>query len=329
MEAKPKHLFIFNFKTMRKFIVTSVIFGIGLLLMFYIADIVISKNTRKSTIPIKPMMEGWNDIYSGSIQSDVVIMGNSRAWVQYSPQILDSILSMDFYNLGIDGRTINSQIIKYDTYRRFNKKPKYIIQNIDIVTIDIVTDFQREQFFPYFFDDSLKTAISSFENFTIWEKYFPCFRYIGYNDLTRVGLGIIKLPKRPILIKGYHGNDSKWDGSRIPETEINYRQDATALSLFDNYLSKAKSENIKVIFVYSPLHIRAMQKVKNVDGMFLMFDSIAKKYDIPILNYTYDSISYDTTYFYNAMHLNKTGAELFSIKLAHDIDSLGILKRDF
>jgi lysophospholipase L1-like esterase len=145
--------------------------------------------------------------------------------------------------------------------------------------------------------------------------------------LILAGLGFPKLSK-DTLIKGYLGNDKKLDGSRIPETEIDYNKDTTALSLFGEYLLKAKSENIKVIFVYAPFHIRAMRKIKNVDKMFLMFDSIAKKYDIPILNYTYDSISYDTTYFYNAMHLNKKGAELFSAKLARDIDSLVILKNN-
>ena len=60
--------------------------------------------------------------------------------------------------------------------------------------------------------------------------------------------------------------------------------------------------------------------------MYAMYDSIARKYDIPILDYNYDPISYDTAYFYNAMHSNKKGAELFSVKLTHDIDSLGILR---
>lgn len=31
------------------------------------------------------------------------------------------------------------------------------------------------------------------------------------------------------------------------------------------------------------------------------------------------------TYFYNASHLNKNGSELFSIMLANDLDSLGIV----
>jgi hypothetical protein len=305
---------------MKKFIITIVVFGIGLLGLAYIADYVISKNLRKSTTR---MLIGWNEIYSGKLQNDAVIMGNSRAEVQYSPQILDSILGVNSYNLGIDGSPINRQIIKYDTYRRFNKKPKCIIQNIDIHTIGIRTGYAREQFFPYFFDDSLKTAISRFEKFNVMEKYIPGFRYIGYNDwILRVVFSFAEINS----IKGYEGQQKEWDGSRIPKTEISYGQDSVALLLFDEYLSKTKSENIKVIFVYAPYHIRAMQKVKDVNGMFLMYDSIAKKYDIPILNYTYDPISYDTTYFYNAMHLNKTGAEFFTTKLAHDIDSLGILK---
>jgi lysophospholipase L1-like esterase len=57
-----------------------------------------------------------------------------------------------------------------------------------------------------------------------------------------------------------------------------------------------------------------------------MYDSIARKYNIPILDYHYDPISFDTAYFYNATHMNKRGAELFTAKLAHDIDSLRIMK---
>jgi lysophospholipase L1-like esterase len=79
--------------------------------------------------------------------------------------------------------------------------------------------------------------------------------------------------------------------------------------------------------VYAPLYIDATEKIINIEGMYQMYDSIARKYNIPILDYNYDPISYDTIYFYNATHLNKKGAELFSVKLAHDIDTLGILKK--
>ena len=47
---------------------------------------------------------------------------------------------------------------------------------------------------------------------------------------------------------------------------------------------------------------------------------------IPILDYTHMSLCEDTSYFYNAMHLNKKGSDIFSDSLANDIKKMGILK---
>ena len=64
----------------------------------------------------------------------------------------------------------------------------------------------------------------------------------------------------------------------------------------------------------------------NEKKMYEMYDTIAQRFNIPILDYNDISMCYDTTYFYNGTHLNKLGAEVFTTKLAHDIDSLGLLK---
>jgi len=309
---------------MKKFLVILVIFGTGLLGLAFVADFVITKRLQKSTTR---MLVVWNDIYSGNLQHDVLIMGNSRAWTQYSPQILDSILGVNSYNIGIDGSHFNRQILRYDTYRRFNTTPKAIIQNIDFATLGITTGLEREQFFPYFFDDSLKTESSKYENFNILEKYVPAYRYIGYSSMIQEGIKLVG--DKADIKKGYFGIDKPWDGTIFHEvTEFEHGQDSLILSLFDQYLSKANSENIRVIFVYAPMYIGATKKLKNEEGMFIMFDSIAQKYNIPVLNYNYDPISYDSLNFYNATHLNRKNAELFSAKLAHDIDSLGIFKTE-
>jgi hypothetical protein len=46
----------------------------------------------------------------------------------------------------------------------------------------------------------------------------------------------------------------------------------------------------------------------------------SKKYDVPLLDHSNDAMSYKTIYFYNSEHLNKTGAQLFSKKLAGDLE---------
>ena len=60
--------------------------------------------------------------------------------------------------------------------------------------------------------------------------------------------------------------------------------------------------------------------------MWKTFQQIADQYNIPILNYQYDSLSYDTNYFYNRLHLNRKGAEKFSRQLANDLKKNGYLK---
>ena len=308
---------------MKKFIYLISIFGAILLGLAYIADYALSKRLKKSTTR---MLVGWNEIYSGNLQHDVLIIGGSRAWVQYSPQIIDSILGVDSYVLAIDGSQIDRQILKYDTYRRMNNKPEMIIHDIGFATIGTSSGYEREQFFPYFFDDTLINAASKFEKFTILEKYIPAYRYIGYSQMIQEGI-FLPVPEA-IIKKGYYGIDAKWDGSNFKQQiEINYRQDSLALMLFDKHLAKAHSENIRVIFVYAPLYIGVTEKLVNVEGMYQMFDSIARKYNIPILDYNFDPMSYDTANFYNATHLNRKSAELFSVKLAHDIDLLEIIKQ--
>lgn len=309
---------------MKKFIL-HIIFVVSSSLVFLVFfDCIVSFQLRKSDNVIRNIV--WKEIFTEKLESDVVIMGNSRAMVQYNPIILDTMLNINSYNLGFDGRSINSQILRYNTYQRLNVKPKLIIQNIDFATIAKDNAYCREQFFPYFFDKTFRKEVVELEGLTWADEHIPGFRYGGYFHKILSWLGLIE-QENSTLTKGYFGNNLKWDGSNISKkTEINYQKDSLSLSAFDNYLAKAYSENIRLIFVYAPIYIRATEMTKDLEGMFQMYDSIAQKYNIPILNYTYDSISYDTAYFYNATHLNKTGAELFTKKLARDIDSLGILK---
>lgn len=305
---------------MKKFIAKLSIYLILIFVVSIPIDMIISNRLMCSNYFI---YKHWNDIFFNKLCNDVVINGSSRAWVQYNPAILDSILHIDSYNLGIDGSPINRQIIKYNTYCRVqNHTPHYLIQNIDFMTIESCFGYQKEQFSPYFhYDKVLIKEVDKYENFNFFEKYLPLYRYHGLN------LSNIFNKDENILYKGFHGYDKVWDG-RVYNNQksIKYYQNPESLKLFVDFLSNVKSHGTKIIFVYAPIYIGATNKIENLEGLYKMFDTIAIKYDIPILDYNYDSICYDTSCFYNAMHLNKKGSELFSIKLAHDIDSLNLLK---
>ena len=310
---------------MKKFLLLFVVWGIGLCVLAFVAETMITSKLRKSP---ERMYAPWNEIYSGNLHYDGIIMGSSRAWRHYDPAILESILKMNFYNMGIDGSQINRQVIKYNTFCRLNAKPKVIIHNIDLWLASLSYGYEREQFFPYFSDKTFLKEISCEEPFNWLEKYLPAYRYMGYPKQVTAGLGMTLFSDEVRLTKGYYGREELWDGTELRKLDgIDFHQDSIALRMFDRYLSEVKKDNIKLIFVYAPIYIEATKKIRNVEKMYQMFDNIARKYDIPLLDYSYAPMSYDTTYFYDANHLNKKGAEFFSAKLAHDIDSLGILNK--
>lgn len=262
--------------------------------------------------------ESWYDLMHGNINSDVVVMGNSRAIFQVDPAILDSILGSDSYNLGMDGSPFNRQSHKYNIYRSLNHKPTLIIQNIDIGTLDRSIGYNRDQFFPYFWNLLMRKEFLATEPFSFGEKYVPMFRYRGY--------GFCSFHNAHNSTKGYHAIDRSWDGKAFMQVDsIMFLKNDDTVTQFDEYLARNKSEGINMIFVYAPLYYGATLKTINLDEMHAFYQTYADKYDIPILDYTYMDLCYDTTFFCNAMHLNRLGANIYTDSLANDIIRLGII----
>ncbi len=74
--------------------------------------------------------------------------------------------------------------------------------------------------------------------------------------------------------------------------------------------------------VIAPFYIEGQDRITNKDEHLKVISSISQEYKLPLLDYTKDSLSYTQDLFYNNMHLNKKGAELFSSKLALDLKSI-------
>ncbi len=263
----------------------------------------------------------WTEIAEKKINADLLIMGSSRAWVQFSPEILDTILDVNSYNLGIDGSHIDRQIMRYDFYKLYNPKPHVILHNIDFISVlASKVGYEREQFFPYFTNKNMVSVIKR-EPFTWAERNLPYARYYGYQDLLKNYAN-----HKDTLYKGYCGQEQYWNGSLFSSIDsLHFNCDESLKAMLVDYVQEVKNDSINLIFVYAPFYIEAVKKVDNLNEMYSTFDSIAKAYDVPILDYTYSYLSSDTTYFYNASHLNKQGAELFSTMLANDLDSLWII----
>lgn len=305
---------------MKRFLIKSVI---TILVLFAIAwglDVYITHNLQHSEAR---MFNTYNAIYSDGLVCDAVIMGSSRGQVQYCPAILDSILGVNCYNLSVDGRCIDAEIVMYNVYRNHAPKPKLIIQNIDFGTLQCSNGYEREQYTPYLSKDDLFTQTKDSEGFTWADRWLPLVRYAGYHEVIKEGLGMKNKLSKQAMYKGWIGRDEEWDGSVFDAvSKVPFEVNPKAVEMFEEYLAQCHREEVLVVMVFAPIYIGVTEKMDSVQLMFDTYQAYAEKYDCPVLNYTYDSLSYDTNYFYNATHLNRKGAELFSTKLALDLKEL-------
>ena len=312
---------------MRRFFTKLIMYAGITLVIFTIADYLLSHKLRHSNIL---EFQAWNNIYNQEMNNDVVIMGSSRAFVQFNPRIIDSVLHVNSYNLGYNASLVNRQVERYYSYCRIQEtEPRAIIYSIDYGTVaGITTDFEREQFYPYFFSDrDLMEAFDKYQKFSFMEKYIPFWRYCPCFFDFHVYDVLTNPEEKEPLYKGFKNNKITWDDFLLQEKDsINYTCSKEAKQIFEDYIHDMHSKGKNIIFVFSPLYIEFANKFRGIDRMYEYYDSIAQKYDIPILDYSNDPICSDTSYFYNAAHLNKIGANIFSLQVSKDIDSLKLLK---
>ena len=94
--------------------------------------------------------------------------------------------------------------------------------------------------------------------------------------------------------------------------------------ILEKLLEQSKEDGFKVVFVYAPIYARLKQHL-NEDESVKVYEHMSNQYDVPILDFSNMDICSNTDFFKDANHLNSKGSEIFSLNLAQEIDSLGIL----
>ena len=307
-------------------------FGIWITIAAVLAiavDQVITTGLKKTDIR---KYSTWNDIYKGGLDADLLVIGASNAWSGFNTYMLDTLLNLNSYNLGLDGSNIDFHIIRYDTYRRFNSKPKIVLINTmfgGILGTSADSQYEREQYFPFIHDKELISRVAEAKKITWIDRHVPLVRYFGYREEFENGI-LAYFGKTDFLDggmhKGYRGNEYGWmRASLTMDTIFNVPIEKQSVVLFDSFSKQLKEEGIEVVYVKSPFYYQLKAKIANLEQTDSIFDSISRKYNIPILDYYYSDISIDSMNFYNPGHLNKRGAELFTKELCNGLDSLGIL----
>ncbi len=308
---------------MVRFITRILIFMLLLASLAFAFDFAIEAGLRKTEIRL---FKSWNKIIKGGINAQIVVLGNSRAYRHFNPEIISQITQKSFYNLGMDGYSFKTQAIKYGIYTQHNSKPQVVVINVDHATLNNnEIGFDREQFLPYLNHYSFQH--DDFQKSFSWaERKLPVVRYFGCK--TEIPLALLEFTGikhyNDKEINGYWQEDIKWKDEELAclldsNFKLNFSFNEKESMMLEEFIRKRVAEGIKVILVWSPIQVDGLKilvdNVKNRD----FYNALAKRNNIPFLDYSNDAMCYDTRNFTNYSHLNTEGVKVFNQKFANDL----------
>jgi len=258
------------------------------------------------------------EIIDGKTRYDVLFLGTSRTQVHINPKITDSILELNTYNAGKAGASSLEVRMLIEAYLTNHKPPKYLVYNIDHLSILNADKVPNSALYLFFLNnDAIYKGLETTYKRVYLMKYIPFTRIMNLDDYYRnVGLqanfGHTELQKGPVYYKGFASNDnSKLKVIKaVKPVEIKI----PSLTEMNKIIAICEKNNIKLIFHYGPILFEngqptSFQRVKEIEELasqkgidFLKLDTLK---------------SFEQTDFYDLVHLNRDGAQKYSVIFAH------------
>lgn len=227
----------------------------------------------------------------------------------------------------MDGHNFWLQYLRHKELIKHNYFPKHILLAVDFSSLQKRENlYLGEQFLPYMlWNADIKKFTTSYEGFNILDYHIPLIRYFGKTHALEEAFKN-KSNHTPYRINGYRGVEKKWNNeldrakSKMKSYEITI--EPSTLDLFEDFLIECAENNSKVTMIYTPEYIEGQDFIKNRVDIIDTYKKYAENYNIDFLDYSKDSICLNKKYFYNSMHLNKEGSNLFTKTLSKDLKRL-------
>lgn len=265
-----------------------------------------------------------NYIISGKDHYDVVFMGSSRVHNGINPLLFDSLTKVNSYNAGMEGARIAEDAVFMKKFIKSHEAPRYIIFSIEetLLRTGFIWDFPR--FFPYTSDpDVFKLYTYQYE--ILFSRYLPPLALTYYDDPRKsLGLQGLIIPAGEYAwakTKGYQALPVLPPAELKPVSEEYYQYTDDGWAILENICKSCAAKGIKLIFVVPPKLIE-----RNLVGAtapsFERFSALAGAYHIPVFDMSHKNEFTNPHLFYDGIHLNPQGADLYTALIAEQFNAL-------
>ena len=265
---------------------------------------------------------GWEYRTKYSIEdtkADILIFGASRAQQQYNPVYFEEKLHQTCYNVGRDGEPI---FYYYGLLTGILKRyaPRIIILDVENSVFRKIQDsYDRLSILLPFYKThpEMRSVIeikSKFEKLKLQSKIYP------FNSmLFKIAIGNTEFnKKRSEDIKGYVPLTGALDEAirTVDLSRNTYSIDSNKVKFLRAFIKDCQNANIKLYLVCSPYFMHTV----GTDSSMVIAKEIAKENNIDFIDYSKDEIFLgNSKLFDDTVHVNVTGSEIFSNKLADTI----------
>ncbi|MBI5165425.1 MAG: hypothetical protein HY985_16165 [Magnetospirillum sp.] len=80
--------------------------------------------------------QNLDDLYDGRIDTEVAFFGSSRIYLHVDPEEIVRGAGLSAYNLGLDGTNIEHHLFTLTEYLAFNRPPKVVVLGLDVAAFD-------------------------------------------------------------------------------------------------------------------------------------------------------------------------------------------------
>lgn len=279
-------------------IVISIDFGVG-----YAGDYLLAHAKGGST-------RVFNDLVMND-SHDVLIMGSSRAHHHYDTPFLSDTLGLDVYNAGYDGCGV---VLAYGILNMILERyqPKLIVYDLEPcfdVTVYNADDNHKRYISllkPYYNQTNVGKTIKDVSSEEWYKVHSGMLRY----NSSIISL-LVDYSQREISInQGYQPLTGSYKGDLLIGKGDLEKVDSFKLAYFEKIISLAQSYDVPIVVVASPKY------AENLYGNLLPAINICNEKEVPFWDYYEDEIFLQhKEWFKEPMHLNRSGARIFSVRL--------------
>lgn len=311
------NLSIFSFRRTQLFLIKLVCFMLLLFTIDQILGALLQYLHRRASYSLNWTKENWllNEHF------DVVIFGSSRALRHYVPKVISSELNMSVFNAGQNGQyLLYSYALEQLLFDRY--VPKAIILDV-LPSYIIKTEDPKEEFArlsslaPYTDHPEVRLLLTRGDFFERLKYSIKMFRY---NSKVLSILDNLCKQSAPvdngyeIVGKGRFHNRNPFIIDVLQHVEI----DSFKLNILKQFITSAQERNVNVTIVFSPASETISCRTQRI---LQLYSELFQSMNVPFLNFANDHYK-DKNLFFDLIHMNGVGADLFSRDFARQFSSL-------